>query len=290
MEKCKKAIYRLLYPDICWIIFSIFFSGILLWYTFYNQKEDGVIQYISCGFSTYTVIIVLCRGLQVTKKIIQLICQNPLINRCITDVPYRIKVSLCLALLLNLAYAMVKLFAGIFYNTVWFTELSVYYILLCLIRLLLLSYAGKVTLGENKADEYKQYRRCGFLLIGVNMILTGIIIQMVRNNQGYHYPGNLIYVAALFAFYAVIAAVANLIRYRQYDSPVISAAQAICFTTACVSILALQTAMLAQFDNNAAFRKNMNSITGSAVCIMILGIAFYMIANATKQLKKLGNM
>lgn len=261
-----------------------------MWYTIFKQKENGIIQCISCGFSTYTMVIALCRGLWVIKKVVQLICRNPLFSRCLTDVPYRIKVSLSLALLLNLACAMVKLFAGIFYRSVWFTELSVYYILLCLIRFLLLSYAGKVTLGENKADEYKQYRLCGFLLIGVNMILTGIIIQMVQDNQGYFYPGNLIYAAALFAFYAVAAAVANLIRYRKYNSPIISAAQAICFTTACVSIMALQTAMLTQFDNNPAFRKYMNSITGSIVCVIILGIAFYMIANATKQLKRLENI
>ena len=81
----------------------------------------------------------------------------------------------------------------------------------------------------------------------LNFALAGVVIQIVRAGRGYHYPGVLIYIAAMFMFYAVILAVFNLVKYRKYDSPAISAAKAINFMADAVSILSLQTAMLAEF-------------------------------------------
>ncbi len=61
----------------------------------------------------------------------------------------------------------------------------------------------------------------------------------------------------------------------------------ISLTAALVSMLSLETAMLAQFGSGQrAFRRIMLASSGGAVCAVVASMAVYMIAHATKQLKK----
>ena len=55
-----------------------------------------------------------------------------------------------------------------------------------------------------------------------------------------------------------------------------------------MSMLALETAMLAQFGSSSGerFRAVMSGATGGGVCVIILGIAVYMIHRATKEIRR----
>ena len=66
----------------------------------------------------------------------------------------------------------------------------------------------------------------------------------------YEYPGVLIYAMAAYFFYAVIIAATNVVKFRRHGSPILSAAKAINLVAAMVSILSLETAMLAQFGSD----------------------------------------
>ena len=94
---------------------------------------------------------------------------------------------------------------------------------------------------------------------------------------------------ALYAFYAVILAIINVVKTRRHNSPILSAAKAMNLVAAMVSILSLETAMLAQFGGNddPMFRKAMTAATGGGVCTIVIGMASYMIWRANKNLKKL---
>lgn len=94
----------------------------------------------------------------------------------------------------------------------------------------------------------------------------------------------------MYTFYITISAIINVIKYRSHGSPVMSAAKVISLTAALVSMLSLETAMLARFGNNeTAFRRMMLGISGGVVCAFVLAMAVYMIVRSTKQLKKLRN-
>lgn len=64
--------------------------------------------------------------------------------------PYRVRISLYGSFIINLAYAFVKLFSGIVYHSAWFGAIAAYYMVLCLMRALLVLYAGKHDFGKNK--------------------------------------------------------------------------------------------------------------------------------------------
>lgn len=205
-------------------------------------------------------------------------------EKYLTDIHFRNRISLSAGLMINLAYIVMKLSAGIYYRSAWFIALAVYYILLAVMRLFLIRY-----MSENDRDKaFRRYRLCGFILLIMNQALAGIVIFMVHQNRGFQYPGILIYAMALYAFYAVITAAVNVVRTRRHNSPVLSAAKAVNLVAALVSILSLTTAMLTQFggDDDPAFRRTMTGAVGSGVCTIVIGMAVFMIYRANKELKK----
>ena len=126
-------------------------------------------------------------------------------------------------------------------------------------------------------------------MLFMNQALAAIVVIVIKQNKGFEYSGPLVYAMALYAFYAVITSVINVVKFRKYGSFILSAAKAINLTAALVSMLSLETAMLAQFGgNDVVFRKIMTSATGAGVCMIVLGMAVYMIAKSTKILKNIG--
>lgn len=136
--------------------------------------------------------------------------------------------------------------------------------------------------------ESNYFRESGIILLVLNWALEGITILAVSKNSGFIYPGVLIYVMALYTFYAVITAVINVVKFRKYGSPVMSAAKIINLTAALVSLLSLETAMLSQFGDpdDLVFRQYMTAITGAGVCAVVLGMAVYTIIQTTIQIRK----
>lgn len=161
--------------------------------------------------------------------------------------------------------------------------LAVYYILLAVLRVLLLWRWG----GIGAKQELCRYRLCGVGLLIMNVALAGMVVLMVSQNRGYVYPGILIYAMAAYSFYTVIIAVVNVIKFRRHGSPVLSAAKTISLAAALVSILALETAMIAQFGGTDDYRKMMTAATGGGVCAIILGMAVFMIVRSAKHMKQL---
>lgn len=190
---------------------------------------------------------------------------------------------------INLLYITIKMAFGIYYRSTWFIALAIYYTLLAVMRFLLLYRRRWPDSVARQRLELLQYRSCGVALLFMNLALAGIVAFMVHQNRGYEYPGMLIYAMAAYSFYAVITAIVSLIKFRRHGSPVLSAAKAINLVAAMVSILSLETAMLARFggDDDPLFRKTMTGATGGCVCVIVLGMALFMIVKASKKLKQL---
>ncbi|MCM1175385.1 MAG: hypothetical protein NC341_10080 [Blautia sp.] len=210
------------------------------------------------------------------------------VDRYLKEDTFRAEAALYRGFFINFLYAGIKMFSGILFHSIWFVTLAVYYILLSIMRFLLLHYMRKEgRIGRNKISEWKKYRLCGVSLLFMNAALTGIIVLVVKQNSGFEYPGMLIYVMAMYTFYATIMAVRNVIKFKRYGNPVLSAARAINLTAALVSMLSQETAMLTQFGaaDDAGFRRTVTACTGGGVSIIVLGMAFYMIIHVAKRIR-----
>ena len=225
-----------------------------------DQGSHGPLAYAVYVLSAYALVISITGGPGIITGFAQWIKAHPLtrkmlriplVKRFAEDVRFRTSVSLYQGLLVNLLYIALKLTSGIYYRSWWFIPLAVYYALLAVMRFLLLWRWG----GIGPALELRRYRLCGAVLLIMNAALAGMVILMVSQNHGYVYPGILIYAMAVYSFYTAILAVINVIKFRAHGSPVLSAAKAINLAAALVSILALETAMIAQFGGTDDYRK-----------------------------------
>lgn len=287
MEQIKKILKRIFFlPPLFVVIIAVpAFAAVIYVLT---KEISGPLTYLSYFASAYALIILGLGIPGIVRSVRHWILSIPMGHRYVEDVKFRTQVSLGIGFIINLLYIVMKMASGIYYRSLWFVSLAIYYALLAVMRFLLL-YRKRWPEGNARQElELRRYRLCGYVLLMMNLALSGIVVFMVRYDSGYKYPGMLIYVVAAYAFYAVIIATINVVKFRRHGSPILSAAKAISLVAALVSILSLETAMLAQFGggDDPVFRKAMTGATGSGVCVIVLGMALFMIVKASKQLKQ----
>lgn len=282
-------------PPIPTLLISVPAYGLVI-YALAGKNVNPIVAYIAYFLSSYALIITVTGITRVVRFARQGMDKHPLVrkmlgislvSRYLREDMFRAEAALYQGFMVNLFYAGIKMFSGILYRSVWFVTLAVYYILLAAMRATLLHHVRKA--GKSKASEWRRYRLCGISLLFMNVALTGIVVLAVRQNSGFEYPGVLIYIMAMYAFYAAITAVRNVVKFRRYGNPVMSAAKVINLTAALVSVLSLETAMLTQFGaaDDPAFRQIMTASTGAGISIIVLGMAVFMIVRSTRQLKRI---
>lgn len=301
MVKIKQLLKRMFFlPPLPTFLAALFGFGFVIFVAVFKISIPAV-QYASYICSAYALVISVTgfpHLLSFVKALKLRVNDHPLMRkiRCtaigerfFTDIRFRSDISLYKGFFINLLYIAMKMVSGIYYQSVWFIALAIYYVLLAVTRFVLLRKEKKLKGKTQMQIEIVRYRQCGVMLLIMNQALACIVVFMVYQNRGFNYPGLLIYGMALYAFYAVITAVVNLIKFRKHGSPVMSAAKAVSFVSALVSMLSLTTAMLAQFGGNdtSNFRQIMTASVGGVVCTIVIGMAIFMICKSSIQLKKL---
>ncbi|MGN0563952.1 MAG: hypothetical protein ACI4LH_04340 [Candidatus Heritagella sp.] len=256
---------------------------------FLNGWEETLISYPVYVFSFYTVVV-LTLFLQKTlpafyKSTKQKVYGHPFGNQYMTDAAFKVRVSLYISLAINLGYSVFKLATGLLSASVWIGSIAIYYILLSVIRFLLLRYLNSRKDAPDLPAEHRCCRLCGILMILINLALSGIILFMVLKPETPVYSNIYVITSATYTFYTVTVSIMDLVRYRKYQSPVLSAAKAIRFAAALVSLLSLETTMLLQFGNDELFRRRMTALTGAGVCLIVLGMSIFMIVKAGRALR-----
>lgn len=294
MDRMKKILKKLFcLPPVPTLLISVPAYGLVI-YALAGKNVEPVIAYAAYFLSAYAFIITVTGITGIVRFVRQGIDRHPLVrkalgiplvSRYLREDMFRVETGLYQGFFINLLYAGIKMFSGILYRSVWFITLAVYYILLAVMRASLLHYVRKA--GKDKVSEWKRYRLCGIILLFMNIALAGIVILVIYQNSGFEYPGMLIYVMAMYAFYAAIMAVRNVVKFRKYGNPVMSAAKVINLTAALVSMLSLETAMLTQFGaaDDPLFRQIMTASTGVGISLVVLGMAVFMIVRSTRQMK-----
>lgn len=288
MGHWKGALKKLLFPGGGWVCLLTLLGGVSLYLTFCVFGEDSPFAYASYVLSAYALTVLTAAAVPLFPAARRMVHRVPLAHRYLTDRYFKVRSSLLLSFGINVCYAGFKLVCSILYTSFWDGALAVYNILLCAVRIYLIRRVPKGPQKPEIVRELRYYRTTGFFLIALDITLSGIAAQIVRDGQGSDYPGTLIYAAALYAFYSLTLAVVNAVKFRRFSSPVLSAAKAVNLTTALVSVFNLETAMLAQFGaDQAYFRLIMTSCTAFSVCALVLGTAIYMVISASGNIRRL---
>lgn len=285
MERWKAALKKLLFPGGGWVCLLVLLGGASLYLTFRVFGDNSPFAYVSYLLSAYALTVLTAAVVPLFPAARRLVNRVPLVHRYMTDQYFKVRSGLALSFFVNLCYAGFKLACAARYSSFWDGALAVYYVLLCAVRMYLICRVPTGPEGQNMVRELRHYRATGIFLLLLDLALSVIATQIVRDGYGGNYPGMLIYVAALHAFYSLTLAIVNTVKYRRLHSPVLSAAKAVNLTTALVSIFNLETAMIAQFGaEQAHFRLVMTACTAFAVCALVLGTAVFMVISANRKL------
>ena len=203
------------------------------------------------------------------------------------DTRLRVNMSLYSSLAWNTLYGIFQLWLGFYHSTFWFYSLGAYYICLAVMRFFLLAHTRKYEPGAQMRIELVKYRACGWVFLVMNLALTLIVFFMLYWNRTFTHHMITAIAMAAYTFTAFTAAIVNVVRYRKYNSPVFSAAKAISFAAACVSMLTLTSTMLTTFNDgtmDVLTQKLMLGAVGVAVSVVVVTMAVCMIVYGTKKL------
>lgn len=215
-------------------------------------------------------------------------------RRLLENFGFRTVVFAALAFSLNLLFSGFNAYMGIANRSIWYGALATYYIALALLRGGMLSYRSKIgkavqAEGElterQKLSEAKAYTNSGIVLLLMNFALSSAIAQMIFSDAHFTYLGWTIFAYAAYAFYKMPMSIVSFIRAQKQTDLTVKAFRNINLTDACVSILALQTALLTMFGDETMNVSLMNTLTGCAVSFISIGLGVYTIVKGRKIIK-----
>ena len=286
----KKLGKAILFPHIAPMIILIPIATVFLVYSMVFVGTESLLAIISYVLAAYTLTVWCFKIPRIIRFFKNFKNENKYARRLIDDERLRVNISLYGSLIFNVAYAALQLWLGFYHSSFWFYSIAVYYISLAVMRLFLARYTTKNRAGDSMRAELVRYRACGWVFLVMNLALTLMIFFMLYWNRTFvHHEITTITMAA-YTFTAFTVAIVNMIRYRQYNSPVYSASKAISFAAACVSMLTLTSTMLTTFGDgtmDVVANKIMLGTIGFGVSAVVIAMAISMIIIGTKKLKRL---
>lgn len=242
------------------------------------------------GYSVYTIVKVIPTAKERIKTWMK---KYKFTRMLLEEFDFRTLIFTIGSFLISFAYVVFNGAIGILGGSIWYIALATYYLLLALMRggILLYHYKKKKRddFGSEKERllEIKSYRSCGITLIFMPICLSVAIAQMVTGENTFHHYGFTLYVAAIYAFYKIIMSIVNIFRAQKNDDYTIRAARSVNLSDAFVSILALQTAMLADLPTEGVNIGLYNALAGGVVCFLTVALGVYIIVMSQLVIKKI---
>lgn len=284
---------KLIFPPVWLILLLTVFSAAGLVLVFVKGRSETPVAYVVYAVAFYTVSVLSVFLAVVLPKQCQTIRQkiydHPLGHRYMTDAAFKTHVKLYASLAINLLYVGVNVLSWFLYRSMWFVVLGTYYTILAVMRFLLVRYVRDNKIGKNRLGELQRAKLCSYILLLLNFVLTGAVMMILYQNKGYNYHGILIYIMASYTFYITVHAIVDLIKYRKYQSPVMTTSKIIALSAALVSMLNLETAMFSQFgaDMSAAGKWLIIALTGAGVSVAVIVMSIVMIVKTSNEIKEL---
>ena len=292
MRDWKRIVRKLLFPPIWVVLLLVIVCSAALIVVFVNGLEMHPVAYVSYVLSFYTLSIVCIACWKAVPGYFRVVKRkmhaNKYIDRYMTDAVFKNNVGLNCSLAINVIYVIVNAVSGWLYQTYWFAIFAIYYAIIAVMSFLLVRYVAKHPIGSDRLGELRRAKLCAYILMTVNLVLSGAVLMMIFFNRGFQYQGVLIYVIALYTFYTTTTAIIDMVKYRKYKSPVMSMTKIIKMASALFSMLFLETAMFAQFGayTSAETKRIMIMLTGAGISVAVVAMAIYMIVRTSKEIKE----
>lgn len=176
----------------------------------------------------------------------------------------------------DILYSCFCFLMALFSRSLWLFIMSIYYFLLCMLRVNVLYRAGRGAVFKSKRfSERINYRKFSRNLILLDVVFAYAVFLIVKINIVHDYPGVLVYGFGIYVIYKVTLALINLFRAHKSKSLTVLSLRKIGIVEAMVSVLALEWAFSHRNEGNlSVFARNIERYSGIVVVAIIFIMGF----------------
>ncbi|MBQ7307123.1 MAG: hypothetical protein IJW82_01175 [Clostridia bacterium] len=300
--KNNKFFKFLLQPPVWFITLSLLLSVVVIAVTLvivfsFRENELPIYSYVLFALAflllSYSVFLCIKYGVKFKNATIDLLKKYKFTKAVLENWGFRASIGVIASFTINVMYSIFEGVVAIMSSSIWFGALALYYLCLSVMRFSVIKN-NKIKLEyslenqDNIQKSWKIYRNSGIVLIILSFAISSAVVQMVIDNRHFEYGEIMAIVMATYCFYKISISIYNLIKAKKFDNPMMQTIKNIGFADSLMSILSLQTALIATFSEGANLNF-MNGITGGVVCLLTIALAIMMIINGNKNLSKRKN-
>lgn len=152
-----------------------------------------------------------------------------------------------LSALIGIAFTIFNAILGIIYKSVWNASISVYYMLLAIVRGIVVHSQRSSKMTDNYKDNEtnrKIYIRTHIIILFMDICLIAPIAYMVIGERSYEYGLIPAITMAAYTTYRVTMGVINFIKSRKQENILIKALRTVNLQDSLVALLTLQNALI----------------------------------------------
>lgn len=229
-----------------------------------------------------SIVLIIRDSGKVMNWIKEHFAKGSLPYRMAADYHFRTFVCITFGIIIGSAYILINMYYGIKDHFIWYLAISVYYIVLSLMRFFILLQEKNLASTDYNFVIKRRKERKTYCFTGCMIILTAAvmfwILESIADFDANHATGIFIYFVGIYTFYKMIMAILNLRIATRQESYHVKAIRNIGFVDALMSMLHLQIVLIARYGNlQGADYTNLNMRLGSVICIISLAVGISMI-------------
>lgn len=277
---------KLLHPATVFTLPLAAVSGAGLCWVFLTGRENSLWAYLLYGVSFYALVIFLLFLMRLVPWVKKKTEADPVYQKLknIED-DGAFGIGMYAEQFINFFYGGFKIVSGVVVGSAWIGGDGIYNFSQSLIQLYQILRHKK---AATEKQQWKAYRRCGYMMIVLHLTMTGMVFQMIHMGRREESGEIAIISTAAFTFYKLTKAIYEVVKDRKHKNPVDSAVYFLDFSQALYNLFVLQVGLLWIFGGSGfAHQKLMNSLTGGAVCLLVCGMGLYMLWRSKRDMKRL---
>lgn len=189
------------------------------------------------------------------------------------DYQFKTLATSTLSALVGLGFTVFNVVLGIVYKSVWNISISVYYVLLAIVRGIVVHSQRKVNVADNqkKQEQYKRiYFKTHILMIFMDMCLIAPIAYMVIGERSYEYGLIPAIAMAAYTTYRITMGIINLGKSRKQENILIRELRAVNLQDSLVAVLTLQNALIIANGSDMQSMLALTAWTSAGIWLMIV--------------------
>ena len=247
---------------------------------------NATIGLVTFAYTLFTFIVFTPRMRKIVTATLE---RNSFIRSLLGQYGYRTVITSTFAIVFNVGFIVMNGVIALKYSSIWFGIYTMFYTVIAWLRVLIVLHSRPGNGSKYRIDEGHKYESSivcllsGLVLVIFSAALSPSFFRINFTTSPYVTPRPLVFLIGAWTLYKIIEAIISMIRTQKNDDFSISTLRTLVLVNALIAIPSFQASMLNLFYDGTG-KGYANSVTGFAVCVIVIGLGLYTIAFAIKNI------